>query len=189
MILSTLLTFFGLVHIPLEASQSTTTTVLTALKTRDADTLRQCFYWPIRLLLSNSRITKIWSKIDSTLGPVEEFSSPELHKDGILGTRTLKSLVRFQRGRHGVGIKFWGDKLVGVSFRAPITFGLVPEWEVPEYADERLFDEEEVSVRPYWLWPRVKGTLSVPKKKGRKPAVLMVPGSGIQDRDISIGAV
>ena len=187
-ILHKVLSLFGLGPFSIQASQTTASNVLTALQKSDAARLKQGFWWPLRLLLTEKRTKRIWSALDSSLGPVESFTSPELHEHGRLGVRTMKSLVRFQRGRTGVSIKLWGDKVVGLSVHAPVTIGLSPKWEAPEYVDEWSFIEEEVNFRPYWVWPCVKGLLNVPKRKGRKAAVLLVPGSGMLDRDASIGA-
>lgn len=181
--------FLGFRQTPFEASQSIVHDFLTALQTRDVVLLRKSLRWPLGLLfLSKRSATKLWSGIDSVLGPVESFTSPELHEDGTLGVRTLKSLVRFRRAQLGVSVKLWGKRVIGVFAHAPVTMGLSPKWEAPEYVDEQAFREEEISVRPFLVWPSVKGTLTVPKGEGRKPAVLMVPGSGPGDRDSSLGA-
>ena len=187
-ILDTVLALFGLDAVSVEASQTTANDLLKALQKSDAAGLKQCLWWPLRLLLTETRTKKIWSGLDSLFGPVETFTFPELHEDGRLGVRTMKSLVRFGRGRMAVSIRSWGDKVVGLGVHAPVTIGLAPKWEAPEYVDEDSFTEEEVGFRPYWVWPSVKGLLTLPRRKGRKATVLLVPGSGMLDRDASIGA-
>ena len=139
-------------------------------------------------MLTTKNTNKVFSTIDSALGPIESFPLPELHKDKPLGVRVVKSLVRFNRGRLGVTISLWGNKVVGFSVDAPVSLVLTPKWEAPDYAHEESFTEEEVRVRPYRVWPSVKGTLNVPKREGKKAAVLLIPGSGVLDRDCSIGA-
>lgn len=131
-VLDTVLALFGLDPLSIEASQRTTSNLLTTLQKSDAAGLKQCFWWPLRLLLTEKRTRKIWSGLESFLGPVETFTYPELHKDGSLGVRTMKSLVRFQRGRMAVSIRLWGNKVVGLGVRAPVTIGLTPKWEAPE---------------------------------------------------------
>ena len=59
------------------------------------------------------------------------------------------------------------------------------EYKPPTYADPKAFDEREmqVGVDP-WILP---GTLALPKRDGPLPAVVLVHGSGPNDRDETIG--
>ncbi|MFH1755058.1 MAG: alpha/beta fold hydrolase [Candidatus Latescibacterota bacterium] len=59
------------------------------------------------------------------------------------------------------------------------------EYQLPPYADKDAFNEEEVSVGCV-KW-RLPATLSIPARSGKVPAVVLVHGSGPQDRDESIG--
>lgn len=55
----------------------------------------------------------------------------------------------------------------------------------PPYADTALFEESEIEIGAgEWVLP---GTLSMPKGDGPFPAVVLVHGSGPQDRDETIG--
>lgn len=59
------------------------------------------------------------------------------------------------------------------------------ETDYPAYADQSTFEESSVTVGSgEWELP---GTLAVPKGKGPFPAVLLVYGSGPNDRDETIG--
>ncbi|MBN2602582.1 MAG: DUF3887 domain-containing protein [Candidatus Thermoplasmatota archaeon] len=59
------------------------------------------------------------------------------------------------------------------------------EYQTPSYANTNLFDEEEVIIgQQPWQLP---ATLSVPKGQGPFPAVVLVHGSGPNDRDETIG--
>ncbi|MCE1246794.1 MAG: DUF3887 domain-containing protein [Firmicutes bacterium] len=58
-------------------------------------------------------------------------------------------------------------------------------WEAPSYANLSEFSEREVKFgSEEWELP---GTLTLPKVKGKCPVVVLVHGSGPQDRDESIG--
>ncbi len=59
------------------------------------------------------------------------------------------------------------------------------EYQTPSYANTDLFDEEDVIIgQQPWQLP---ATLSIPKGQGPFPAVVLVHGSGPNDRDETIG--
>ncbi len=61
----------------------------------------------------------------------------------------------------------------------------VYEYEVPDYVDQESFTEKEVTVGDgKWALP---GTLTVPCGEGPFPAVVLVHGSGPNDRNLSLG--
>ncbi|MGH9943820.1 MAG: alpha/beta hydrolase family protein [Pyrinomonadaceae bacterium] len=61
-----------------------------------------------------------------------------------------------------------------------------PQWQPPAYARPESFREQEVTVGAGSEWA-LPGTLSVPKGVGPFPAVVLVHGSGPNDRDESYG--
>jgi len=69
---------------------------------------------------------------------------------------------------------FWTEKIDTTNPYVP-----------PEYVDTNKFDEFEVTIgKEPWELP---GTISLPKKDGIFPAVVMVQGSGPNDRDETVG--
>jgi len=60
------------------------------------------------------------------------------------------------------------------------------KYEPPPYADPAKFEEREVTVGAGGDWP-LPGTLAIPKGGGPFPAVVLVHGSGPNDRDETIG--
>jgi len=61
----------------------------------------------------------------------------------------------------------------------------VAPWEPPAYADPEQFDEQATAVGSGPL--AVPGTLSLPRQPGPHAAVVLLAGSGPQDRDETIG--
>ena len=97
--------------------------------------------------------------------------------------------MQFQRCKFGLKVTFSpSHKILGLKFQPPIAIGLTSEWMPPQYVTEYSFVEAETSVRT-GIWPAVKGTLTIPTKPGSNPAVILLSGSGNNDRDISIGAI
>jgi uncharacterized protein len=58
-------------------------------------------------------------------------------------------------------------------------------WEPPAYANPEQFDEQDVTVGSGPL--AVPGTLSLPRQPGPRPALVLLAGSGPEDRDGTIG--
>ncbi len=86
----------------------------------------------------------------------------------------------FQRGPLDVKVVFTsGNKITGLFFTPS------GKYKRPPYADPSKFDEEEVTVGKGLL--SLPGTLSLPKGDGPFPALVLVHGSGPNDRDETIG--
>jgi dienelactone hydrolase len=67
-------------------------------------------------------------------------------------------------------------EITSVLFKLPAT--------VAPYSDRTKFDSDDVTVGAY----RLPGTLTIPKGKGPFPAVVLIQGSGPNDRDETVGA-
>jgi hypothetical protein len=93
--------------------------------------------------------------------------------------------VRFERASIDARVVFDKEgKVAGLFFTpyAPPTAGL------PAYADAARFAETPLEVGGVGL-PRLPGTLATPEGDGPFPAVVLVHGSGPQDRDETVGGV
>jgi dienelactone hydrolase len=67
-------------------------------------------------------------------------------------------------------------EITSVLFKLPAT--------APPYADRTKFDSVDVTVGAY----KLPGTLTIPNGKGPFPAVVLIQGSGPNDRDETVGA-
>jgi hypothetical protein len=89
----------------------------------------------------------------------------------------------FEKAKLDVRVVFDGDKkIAGLAFVPPKS--TIP-YKAPAYVNPRTFRETEVKFgHEQWLLP---GTLTLPMGDGPFPAVVLVHGSGPNDRDETIG--
>ena len=84
-----------------------------------------------------------------------------------------------------LGVKVVFDKEQRIAGLFFIPAGTAKNYTPPAYADQTSFAESPVTVGST-LW-RLPGTLTIPNGPGKFPAVVLVHGSGPQDRDQTIG--
>lgn len=94
------------------------------------------------------------------------------------GFRTIVVTTRHAKGPMDVRVVYDKDEKVSGLWFSPGK----AEWSAPPYAKPSTFSEQEVSVGP------LPGTLTLPKAPGPARAVVLVHGSGPNDRDESVGA-
>jgi dienelactone hydrolase len=97
----------------------------------------------------------------------------------------VKVPVTFERGQVTVVVAVSDAGWVAGVELAPADAAQTPPWEPPPYADPQAFDDVEVLVGDGPL--AVPGTLSLPRDAGPGPGVVLLAGSGPQDRDETIG--
>lgn len=136
--------------------------------------------------LSAETLGATWQQLVAALGPFREIGAIESKKTA--AGELSEFPVRFTRGEMNCSVVVDGDgKIAGLHF-APrdVAPGNAPTWTIPSYADTSRFGEEEVVIgSDPW---RLPGTLALPKHTaGRVPAVLLLSGSGPNDRDETIG--
>lgn len=95
----------------------------------------------------------------------------------------------FAKGRLNLQVVFNADGRIGGLWVQPASDGSVGStsgYEPPSYVHRDRFEEREVTVgeRSGWDLP---GTLTVPKGDGPFPALVLVHGSGPNDRDETLG--
>ena len=93
----------------------------------------------------------------------------------------------FERGKMDLTLA-WSkkDRAISWLFLAPTAPAVVPDAALPTYADVRSYSESEFSVGTGVN--ALPGTLSMPRGKGPYPAIVLVHGSGPNDRDETLAA-
>lgn len=98
---------------------------------------------------------------------------------------SVELLAQFDRAVMQVFVRYDANGLIDDLFMSPSP--QVPSAPAPDYADPETFTEEDVVVgEAPWALP---GTLSLPVGEGPFPVVVLVHGSGPNDRDESVGGV
>ena len=96
-------------------------------------------------------------------------------------------VIEFEKGAENILVKFDDqNKIVGFVPAPPEkSAAAAPLYETPKYADANSFEEKEVTVGAgEWALP---GTLTMPKGKTNVAAVVLIHGSGPNDRDETLG--
>jgi hypothetical protein len=146
---------------------------------------RQDFDTTMRLALSQKKLQDLWATLQEQAGTFDKQGETRRETQG--DYQIVYVTCRFGLGALDVKVVFNSKgKISGLFFQpAADTTAMAPEYNPPSYADVNEFYEEEVVVGSgEWQLP---GTLTVPTGSGPFPVVVLVHGSGPNDRDESIG--
>jgi dienelactone hydrolase len=92
--------------------------------------------------------------------------------------------VQFAAGKFNIIFSVDAQGRIGGMFLQPAQPAAPAQWIPPSYANPAQFREQQVTVGQTW---RLPGTLLLPMGTGPFPGVVLVQGSGPQDRDETIG--
>ena len=126
-------------------------------------------------------LKKVWESLQLQVGPFQGIKGSRF--ESLAGYDSIFIFCQFEKQMLDARIVFnKAGEIAGLNF--------VPHLEVkesppPAYAHPDLFEEKEVEIRSGdWVLP---GTLTIPRHGGPFPAVVLVHGSGPNDRDETIG--
>ncbi len=133
----------------------------------------------MKAALPADKLQEVWSALVEMHGPLTEELGVKLEVEGLFEVAYVT--CRFTENTFDFKVVFDKNDRVTGLFVVPRWIG----WKTPDYVDTNAFDDVDVSVGsdPYIL----SGTLSKPKNAFMAPAVVLVHGSGPQDRDETVG--
>ncbi|MEU8663184.1 alpha/beta hydrolase [Actinoplanes philippinensis] len=137
---------------------------------------------PLRAAVPADTLRTAWAAEIARIGSDWTVGTPVTEPAGP-GRQRVSVPVTGDRDGHTVIVTVDGDgRLHGLRIAPLVTSA----WRAPRYARPRRFTEHEVTVGsgPH----AVAGTVSLPRRRGRAPGVVLLAGGGPFDRDGSVGA-
>jgi fermentation-respiration switch protein FrsA (DUF1100 family) len=133
--------------------------------------------------LPADKLKQAWDQITGQAGAYQEQTAVTTAQQQ--GYDIVVVTTRFEHGDLNLRFVFDKDGKIAGFFAQPIAASTPPAYVPPPYVDQSKFTEKVVTVGSgEWQLP---GTLTIPTGKPPFPAVVLVQGSGPQDRDETIG--
>ncbi len=127
-----------------------------------------------------NKLRDAWQSLPPRAGVFREIVGVTMVKKGDFDIAVVT--CRFEKGNLDVKVVYDTEGKISGLWFSPTT---PPTSPPPPYADPKSFTEQEVTVGSGW-WA-LPGTLTRPVGEGPFPAVVLVHGSGPNDRDETIG--
>jgi uncharacterized protein len=154
--------------------------VVALLRTGKFAEICDLFVPHLRALVSPDMIESAWTAAQTPLGALTDVGAPVTERG------VTRIPLTFERGGLTVVLAMNDEGQLGSLQLAPASAAdPVTPWTPPSNVDISAFDEQEVSLGSGPL--AVGGTLSLPRGERPFPAVVLLSGSGPQDRDETIG--
>lgn len=131
--------------------------------------------------LTREKLAALWGNITSQAGAFKSITS--VATSDAQGSHIATVATAFENQTLAFRVVFNDEGRIVGFFLAPADPPAATAWTAPPYVDPVAFTERDVTVGPL----KLPGTLSIPKGTGLVPAVVLVHGSGPNDRDETIG--
>jgi dienelactone hydrolase len=171
-------------HAPLTADAATLLVrgIVEELKAGDLEALESRFDDQMKTALPPAKLREFWAGWLEGAGRLRWCTEP---RSSLSGDFTLAfSTCAFEKQPAELKLTFHPDGRLAGMFLVP-DGSARPDWTPPSYVTPGAFREREVKVVSGSL--SLPGTLAMPAGEGPFPGVVLVHGSGPQDRDETIG--
>lgn len=146
--------------------------------------VRSTFDEAMLAALSEQALMEMWTSIDGQHGGFESVESTQVSE--VQGYRVVLTTCKFGDGPVAFRLVFdKSHKLAGIRIvppEVPVVVRPRPQHPKPPYP----YEEREVLYDNPTDSSKIGGTLTLPKDAGPHPAVLLITGSGLQDRDETV---
>jgi dienelactone hydrolase len=177
------LPFLGVLHAAETAEEARVRrarAVLDALVKEDFATAGKDFDETMRKVLPPDKLQATWKQLTEMFGPFKSVTAKRITTVGKYDLVIFS--CAFAKESLECRVVFDADgKVSGLGFRKQ------PDFKPPPYARPDSYREETVVVGAGGSWP-LPGTLTLPRGEGPFPGVVLLHGSGPQDRDETIGS-
>ncbi len=133
--------------------------------------------------LPKEKVVETWKGLELQLGAYKSAAVAKVERKEPLVRVTVTT--EFEKAKVDLNVVYDGQGRVTGFFVKP--HSSEPPWAPPAYAKPEAFTEEPITVGDGAL--ALPGTLTLPKGDGKVPVVVLVHGSGPNDRDESLGAI
>ncbi|MFI5221249.1 MAG: DUF3887 domain-containing protein [Bacteroidia bacterium] len=153
--------------------------IISQLKTKNYDHLTEGFDSSLLQTLSSKQIANQWEMYDKHFGSFGYFGQTNI--DTISGFYLSQTIIRYSNNAKMEFRIMFNSKLEIISLQFYPQFG----YGAPEYVNSLLFDEYKVNIgKPPYL---LEAIFTIPKNVKDPSCVLLVGGSGPQDKDETKG--
>jgi fermentation-respiration switch protein FrsA (DUF1100 family) len=155
--------------------------IVSSMAAGDYDTPVASFDATMKVAMPAGTLQQAWEALVASAGPFVEVTSTR--KEKAAGYDIVFVTCKFEKTSMDIKVVFDSGGLVAGLFFVPSQGST--EYEAPSYVEKDSFTEKEVTVGGgEWKLP---GTLTMPKGEGPFPGVVLVHGSGPNDRDETLG--
>ncbi len=169
-------------RLPADAAALLVKEIVAELKADDLAALESRFDEPMKAALPGEKLRGFWTGVGATGGRLKSCGEPRI--SSAAEYTLVLTTCTFERQRADLKLTFHPDgRLAGMYLEAGGASR--PDWTAPTYVTSSSFREHEVQVVSGSV--SLPGTLSMPAGDGPFPGVVLVHGSGPQDRDETIG--